>query len=73
MNIKGILSHARNLINYMEPLNEKKKTLNKRLKNEIQRNILKRKQNKINNELTKLKFNKFANADNIPERDLAKT
>ena len=24
MNIKGILSHARNLINYMEPLNEKK-------------------------------------------------
>ena len=61
-----------NLINYIVPLDQKKKkTLNKRLKNSICRNILKRKQNKINKELEKLKLNKLANIDNISERDLA--
>ena len=71
MNIKDILSHARKFNKLHVALKLKRKTLNKRLKNEICRNILKRKQNKINKELKTLKFNKLANIDNISERDLA--
>ena len=70
MNIKGILKYSSNFNKLHRAFNSKRKTLNKRVKNEICRNILKRKQNKINKELKKLKFNKLANFDNISERDL---
>ena len=46
MNVKDILSHARKFNKLHEAFKLKRKTLNKRLKNEIYRNILKRKQNK---------------------------
>ena len=70
MNIKDSLSHAAEFNETRRALKSKRKTLNKRIKNEIQRNILKRKQNKINNKLIKLKLHKLANIDNISERDL---
>ena len=70
INITDIGSHAREFIKLHRALKSKRKTLNKRLKNEIYRNILKRKQNKINNKLKKLKLHKLANIDNISERDL---
>ena len=70
MNIKDILKYSSNFNKLHRAFNSKRKTLNKRVKNEICRNILKRKQNKINKELKKLKFNKLANFDNISERDL---
>ena len=71
MNIKDILEHYSKFNKLHSAFISKRKTLNKRLKNEICRNILKRKQNKINKELKKLKLNKLANIDNISERDLA--
>ena len=70
MDIKNILSHAREFNKTRKAFKLIKKKVNKRLKNEIYRNILKRKQNKINNELKKLKLHKLANIDNISERDL---
>ena len=66
MNIKDSLSHAAEFNETRRALKSKRKTLNKRIKNEI----LKRKQNKINNKLIKLKLHKLANIDNISERDL---
>ena len=70
MDIKNILSHAREFNKTRKAFKLIKKKVNKRLKNEIYRNILKRKQNKINNELKKLKLHKLANIDNISQRDL---
>ena len=66
MNIKDSLSHAAEFNETRRALKSKRKTLNKRIKNEI----LKRKRNKINNKLIKLKLHKLANIDNISERDL---
>ena len=70
MDIKDILSHAAEFNETRRALKSKRKTLNKRLKNEKYRNILKRKQNKINNKVIKLKLHKLANINNISERDL---
>ena len=70
MDIKNILSHAREFNKTRKAFKLIKKKVNKRLKNEIYRNILKRKQNKINNELKKLRLHKLANVDNISEGDL---
>ena len=46
MNIKDSLSHARKFNKLHGAFKLKRKTLNKRLKNEIYTNILKRRQNK---------------------------
>ena len=46
MNIKDSLSHARKFNKLHGAFKLKRKTLNKRLKNEICTNILKRRQNK---------------------------